>query len=526
MRHHKALRPLTLCIIATASLAHAEPQSISVAQFSQDPAKVAALQKGIAAMKANSSADPTSAQFRTSFAYWANTHGYFGTGKYATNLDKYIARRMPECLQTMTAKQCKTYYAHMQNTPVPNDGVTENIWGTCQHGNLNFLPWHRLYLHFYERTLRKAVGDDQFALPYWNYFDNYQAQQKGLSLPSLVRGDASNPLYDQWRTLGLNDDTNLMDPDSASAKEAFDFDDFTHFSDTLQGQPHGAMHCAVGSGCTAPDIGFVPIAGLDPVFYMHHKNIDRLWQCWLNKKANGQPIDLAWAKANLGMPDEWYNTAYTFMDENGTAVTMTIADVFDPSKIQVNYDNLTNCDAAPPSAPLLMSGVKANQSPLKRHAPLRSIKPITLGSKAQTIKLQAEKMLTAPAPDSPDSPVVGQTYLTLKNVAIQGAPALTYKVYLVNSNNSKQQSYIATINLFGAGDEHHHAHHGDPRQLGSFVYQVSDNLAQIGVTDPNQATVRFEPTNLMRKNTVKQKAGNGLTVESVVIETQSTPPTP
>ncbi|WNY30195.1 tyrosinase family protein [Acinetobacter calcoaceticus] len=313
---------------------HADSLRMSATEFAKDPAKVSALQKGLEKMRANNNAPPLSPEFRTSFNYWANTHGYFGTGTHATDKDYYVNQyRMPQCLQIYSKAVCDSYYKHIQNSPVPNDGFTDEVWGTCQHGNLNFLPWHRMMLYFYERTVRKYVGQD-YSLPYWDYYQEKAANGQGLALPKLVRGKQAGTLYDQFRTPGLNTNISAIDPDNASAAQAFKWDNFKDFSNQLQSQPHGVMHCAVGKNCVLPDMGFVPIAGLDPVFYMHHANIDRLWQCWLNKKANGQPITLEWAKKNLGMPDSWYDTRYTFADENGNKVTMSIADVFTLVKFQ------------------------------------------------------------------------------------------------------------------------------------------------------------------------------------------------
>lgn len=48
------------------------------------------------------------------------------------------------------------------------------------------------------------------------------------------------------------------------------------------------------------------------------------------------------------MPDSWYNTRYTFADENGNKVTMTIADVFTPGKIPVHYTNENACKVQAP----------------------------------------------------------------------------------------------------------------------------------------------------------------------------------
>jgi Common central domain of tyrosinase len=46
-------------------------------------------------------------------------------------------------------------------------------WNACQHQGWFFLSWHRMYLYFFERIVRKAVldagGPADFALMYWNY---------------------------------------------------------------------------------------------------------------------------------------------------------------------------------------------------------------------------------------------------------------------------------------------------------------------------------------------------------------------
>lgn len=49
-----------------------------------------------------------------------------------------------------------------------------NYWGrihtnSCQHGWEQFLPWHRLYLYFFEQTLQDY--DSRITLPYWSWTD-------------------------------------------------------------------------------------------------------------------------------------------------------------------------------------------------------------------------------------------------------------------------------------------------------------------------------------------------------------------
>jgi polyphenol oxidase len=51
----------------------------------------------------------------------------------------------------------------------------------------------RFYLYFHERILGKLVGDDKFALPFWNW-----DAPGGMSLPAIY-ADKSSPLYDERR---------------------------------------------------------------------------------------------------------------------------------------------------------------------------------------------------------------------------------------------------------------------------------------------------------------------------------------
>ncbi|MCH2001091.1 tyrosinase family protein [Acinetobacter seifertii] len=502
-----------LCGMSLAT--HADSLRMSATEFAKDPAKVSALQKGLEKMRANNNANPLSPEFRTSFNYWANTHGYFGTGTHGTDKTTYLKNRMAGCLQDNSQALCDSYYKHIQNSTVPKDGFTDEVWGTCQHGNLNFLPWHRMMLYFYERTVRKYVGQD-YSLPYWDYYQEKAANGKGLALPQLVRGKQAGSLYDQFRSPGLNENISAIDPDDASAAQAFKWNDFTSFSNQLQSQPHGVMHCAVGKNCVLPDMGFVPIAGLDPVFYMHHANIDRLWQCWLNKKANGQPITLEWAKKNLGMPDSWYNTRYTFADENGNKVTMTIADVFTPGKIPVRYTNENACKV---QAPVMSSQAGKVNLFKKAHKPVSSNKTIKLMGVSQKVALapQTTTFLKSASQLSQTTLSSGQTYLILDNVQMVGNPNLTYKIYLSPKNKPDQKIYVATINYFGVLD-HSHGGHASNGAMGQLVYQVSDQVNQLGVP-AEDLEVQFVATDLTL-NPVKQKVSSqGLSISQVRLET-------
>lgn len=64
------------------------------------------------------------------------------------------------------------------------------------HYSWLFLPWHRYYLHFFERILGRLIDDDTFTLPFWN-FD----VEEGMTVPEIFTNDTTSPLYNDNRYL-------------------------------------------------------------------------------------------------------------------------------------------------------------------------------------------------------------------------------------------------------------------------------------------------------------------------------------
>ena len=57
-------------------------------------------------------------------------------------------------------------------------------------------------------------------------------------------------------------------------EEAFTEDEYLPFQGEING-PHGGLHMRVGG-----DMGAFDYAGYDPIFWMHHANVDRYWARW------------------------------------------------------------------------------------------------------------------------------------------------------------------------------------------------------------------------------------------------------
>jgi tyrosinase len=60
-------------------------------------------------------------------------------------------------------------------------------WRQCPHRNYFFLSWHRTYLYFFERIVRKASGDPDFTLPYWRYTTRNRPPCRRRSRPTPTR---------------------------------------------------------------------------------------------------------------------------------------------------------------------------------------------------------------------------------------------------------------------------------------------------------------------------------------------------
>jgi tyrosinase len=68
-------------------------------------------------------------------------------------------------------------------------------------------------------------------------------------------------------------------------------------------------------------------AGMDPIFWLHHCNIDRLWEDWI---ASGG------GRVNPTTDSSWMGQTYNFYDEAGATVTLGVSQILDTAT-QLNH---------------------------------------------------------------------------------------------------------------------------------------------------------------------------------------------
>jgi len=165
-------------------------------------------------------------------------------------------------------------------------------------GTLRFLPWHRLYVLTFEQAMR--VFEPTFFVPHWRWMD-----QTGLPTwmvdftPSGVIDENGKPVP-ITRAPGADPDTPSLPTSETIQSTVMDQSDFRSFTLALEGaKPYGAhnlVHMWVNG-----TMSNVPVAPADPLFWMHHAEIDRLWALWASTHP-GQVPALSGADAVL---DPW-----------------------------------------------------------------------------------------------------------------------------------------------------------------------------------------------------------------------------
>src|SRR5262245_17459414 len=207
---------------------------------------------------------------------------------------------LPETDPRSMQYQASVHGVGDETDPPPDDFLSQ-----CQHNCWYFLPWHRWYLYYFEQIVRSMFADideideavaQDWALPYWDYAQPGAAElPPEFANPTLWNGDP-NPLFDPSRLPDVNSRDAAVDPlEAVPPPSAFtqpfsvDFPNaasfggssagWQHFVEAgaiagaLEGQPHNTVHGFVGG-----NMWRFATAGLDPVFWLHHCNIDRYWE--------------------------------------------------------------------------------------------------------------------------------------------------------------------------------------------------------------------------------------------------------
>ena len=158
----------------------------------------------------------------------------------------------------------------------------------CPHSVPYFFAWHRGYTYYFERQLRIVSGDAKLVLPYWDYYTN-------PALPAeFTNPNGGNPLY--VARINNNVRQALSMAPFSSTLINFPTNTANAFEPSFESAPHNLIHNIIGG--VMADM----LSPTDPIFWLHHANVDRLWVAWVsagNKRTMPALSNAYWSGSHM-----------------------------------------------------------------------------------------------------------------------------------------------------------------------------------------------------------------------------------
>ncbi|PYI01232.1 tyrosinase [Aspergillus sclerotiicarbonarius CBS 121057] len=195
-------------------------------------------------------------------------------------------------------------------------GMTNTAYADIIHHVGQFLPWHRYYMHIYETLLRDECGYSG-PIPWW---DEQKDADSGKMWQSSMWGadafggngtgsdlcvrdgrfsnytlhigpgdeDTDYCLRRAWDTENAIANANSTALDMCNA-----YNTYAPWWDCISNIPHKGVHTYIGG--VMADIKSSPG---DPIFFMHHMYIDRVWWLWQKQDPINRLYDISGPTVN------------------------------------------------------------------------------------------------------------------------------------------------------------------------------------------------------------------------------------
>jgi polyphenol oxidase len=398
------------------------------------------------------------------------------------------------------------------------------------HWSSLFLPWHRAYLFFLERNLAHILTTffnldaTRFALPYWDWeshrqipntreriaqrkpspFFGYDLSLDALSDPLQFQGHSFDnlALWDGYRGPTLarpdmkpeNEETGPIwkqhvqltraytDPLFLRSLLQFPWEVFggaevvsrDDGQGLLEQFPHNLMHDWVGSRYGSNrDMGTLRYAALDPLFYLHHANVDRLWSLY------------PYTPDPAARP-EWGRKTFVFHDFDGKPVSVTVAEILKEMAI-VTYDPPQ--DAVPDARNLPMVVREfPKQAPKPEAAPiLGAARKLEATPLTWSVEAKAELKPLLLRGDAKENPALSLLEVDVGALRYQGR--LSVRLF-VNKKDATIDTPVTDehfVGVLSALDSHNGRHGEEEKASHKFRVNVSKGVSNFyKVVQPGQ----------------------------------------
>lgn len=335
----------------------------------------------------------------------------------------------------------------------------------CQHGTPYFLPWHRAYLYYFEEACRELSGYENFALPYWDWTEFPQ-------VPEVMWGD-NNSLNNPTREInsisiassefvGTNEINSMMSTSNFSV-----FGSSSGAQGRLESGAHNYIHRFISGNMVTM------LSPLDPIFWCHHSNVDRLWATW-NENGNLNPS-----------ASDWLNHEFTnhFYSRQKQLTSIKVSEVTSTSQLNYTYENQNQVLVAA----MMTRGSEIEDLVLER----ADVKVFNSDVRDAPLELKTEAIqdierTLEPAKKSKDR-------ITIKLNDIKPPKNEDYIVrvfanctYLSKDTPIDDPHYIGSLTFFGGNHGNHHKghdnhnHHNMDHDSGiNYLFDITDKYQKL-----------------------------------------------
>ncbi|MEZ2354101.1 tyrosinase family protein [Caballeronia sp. RCC_10] len=395
----------------------------------------------------------------------------------------------------------------------------------CPHTAPFFFTWHRGYLYYFEQQLRAVSGDMNLTLPYWDYY-SYP------SIPSDFLDSATgNPLYVAGRVNSNVRSALTMAPFSTTMNN-FQRGTSNSYEVSFESAPHNPIHNIIGGWMA--DLQ----SPTDPIFYLHHANVDRLFDAWAGL-----------ARTNYPAPsNSYWSGTFTY----ASALTIAKSKTYQPSLLGYQYDNQNLPAALPPSAergkiirvqaqlspirgrPSIgkfsntaprqitanrrsiggVADVKLNESSVSALVSLMAPDITALQNTVAGIPLGGASTLSSPQAATPQFKFVNIVFDAVAVTSLGKSGGYFYNVYVNlpatgDADASSASQFVGTVGPFEISAA---SHHGG----GSIVMRANEALQRMTSADLKEVVV-----SLIRVNGASSPDGNVIAVGELRVELSS-----
>jgi tyrosinase len=270
---------------------------------------------------------------------------------------------------------------------------------------------------------------------------------------------------------------------------------FSNSTGQLEQTPHNDVHGAVGGQggwMNDPDQ-----AAEDPIFWLHHANIDRIWFLW-NSPTHKDPTD-----------PRWVGQRFSFFDTGGNQVHKTCGDVRDMVQALGYTYETAPAEAAPSTPPVgepepaVMSSGGPDPGDREPELVGASDAPLQLVGGPARIGLQIDPKAREAVLADTGATEPAHIYLSVDDIEAERNPGTVYGVY-VNlpegaSADTAALHHAGNISFFGIerarsprGDEPSHN-----LRITHEITELAHELAARGEWDGQHVTVSFRPLGLI-----------------------------